>query len=714
MTDPVVNENGIQTVCDSENKKPNIETNCFILIGPKIKGFRITQKMVGPKNKTAFDRDWGWCFLEKKDAEQIAKKYSKQGGEIKVIPFFSETARRKWYGIKLEKNAVNLETKCFFLTQANDDKKKDIAEACDKQGFDISFLDENSAPPDFDQQQQKRFEFLKPQFNEWKSNQNVCDELNKELAALEDEIKQDKNIRLTNPNDWPFKVLGYNNKREIILWHQGNVMPIAVKQLCRRDLQLLMGIELTVSDEAIIQEAHRKGKIYDDKPLKSGVWKIKNNWLIISGKKAAIITENGEFKELKEPIYEDKIIEFETLDWLDWDHFKNSYGIINLENIYTKLFLRISSWNWLEKSMAKYATAFVLLSPLQHAMSWRPWLYLTGAKGTGKSTFFESILQEIYGNMAERLDKTTAYATAQTIGNSGKIAIFDEFEKFSHISQVLELAKVFNKGGNKTSGTPGPSANKYSFYHLAWFGSIYTPKSLSDDSAQESRIIKLELQKLCNAVPLLEKIEDGPKFASEIIAAMISEWKRIEQEAKIITQNRKEISERIPGTDIRTIENFMYASAILNLSTTEIHDVPSWKSNTSEDDGDKVLSAILFSRIRTKDNEYSIISELIRASVSGNSYTRTLLQQNGLSITNTKEGQTFLAVRPKEVLKFLLKEDENFKFLDISAPLGRIEGAEKNINVSFGCQGSPKCIIIPIHHINAICCFDLDLDPKSR
>lgn len=456
-----------------------------------------------------------------------------------------------------------------------------------------------------------------------------------------------------------------------------------------------------------------KEKIYDDKPLKSGVWKFKDKWLVISGKKAAIINEDGLLEDLKEPIFDGKIIEFENTEWIDWNHFKDNFGKITLKSVYQKLFPMVSSWNWLESSMAKYATAFVLLSPLQQAMTWRPWLYLTGAKGTGKSTFFESVLQEIYGNMAERLDKTTAHATAQTIGNTGKIPIFDEFEKYGHLAHVLELAKGFNKGGKKTSGTPGPNSHKYDLFHLAWFGSIYPPKQISDDSAQESRLVKLELKKLQNTTPLLEKIEDGSKIAAEIIAAMINEWMQIEQEAKSISTKRKEIIERLPGTEIRTVDNFMYASAILNLATHEIHDVPDWKTSSSEDDGEKVLSSILNSRIKIDSSEHRMISELVKLAESGDNYARPLLQQHGLSITITREG-TFLAIRTKEVSKYLLKDDEYLKNLDISAPLGRIDGAQKNINVRFGNQGTLKSIIIPMSYINFICGFDQTISDKGN
>ncbi|MEN9344191.1 MAG: hypothetical protein RLZZ453_978 [Chlamydiota bacterium] len=42
----------------------------------------------------------------------------------------------------------------------------------------------------------------------------------------------------------------------------------------------------------LIDAAHQKGFIDDQAPLRAGVWHINKKWLIISGKKAAIVKGN--------------------------------------------------------------------------------------------------------------------------------------------------------------------------------------------------------------------------------------------------------------------------------------------------------------------------------------------------------------------------------------------------------------------------------------
>ena len=151
---------------------------------------------------------------------------------------------------------------------------------------------------------------------------------------------------------------------------------------------------------------------------------------MISGKKAVIIDING-LKQLDYPVFEGKIIKFDSKDWIDWDHFNVVFGKVRLSEIYNKIREKISLWNWAEHSMSDYATAFVFLSVFQHAIAWRPWLHLTGARGTGKSSFFDYIMQPILGVLTQRLDKSTAHAIAQSVGNTTKIPILDNLKKIS-------------------------------------------------------------------------------------------------------------------------------------------------------------------------------------------------------------------------------------------------------------------------------------------
>ena len=62
-------------------------------------------------------------FLDRLDAENIAKKYSKNGKDFKVRSFFSEKAERMWRGTKLEKKAAMLETQYIIKKRAVDESE---------------------------------------------------------------------------------------------------------------------------------------------------------------------------------------------------------------------------------------------------------------------------------------------------------------------------------------------------------------------------------------------------------------------------------------------------------------------------------------------------------------------------------------------------------------------------------------------------------------
>ena len=219
---------------------------------------------------------------------------------------------------------------------------------------------------------------------------------------------------------------------------------------------------------------------------------------------------------------------------------------------------------------------------------------------------------------------------------------------------------------------------------MAWFGSIYLPNRLGQDAAQESRMVKLELKKPRDDTPTLEKEDsiEGRKLAGRIIAAMTSQWNNIEGNAEDMNQRRRDIIETFKkgkqDIEIRTVENFMYASSLLNIVSVGIgdekrYDVPEWAVRTIEDDGDKILAVILSSIIRTASDTYTVRNALAKTKSEQNSFFSQELVKCGIKITRKgEESEPFLAIHCDTVSRYLLKDTE-FKDLAIQAPLERIE-----------------------------------------
>ncbi len=184
------NSEEIQDGEEETTKEKPPEKICYILAGAGTKDLRLSQKNAGKKDLTFFDNDWGWCFQNEEDALKIAEKYTRKGKEIKVSPWFSERAYRKWHGTKSEKRAVGKETKYLISLQDVNEKKKHIVDACNKAGFDISCLYEDSPTEDFSDLEKKTFEFLKKdRFPDWIKDKELCEEFKKEWKDVEEEIK---------------------------------------------------------------------------------------------------------------------------------------------------------------------------------------------------------------------------------------------------------------------------------------------------------------------------------------------------------------------------------------------------------------------------------------------------------------------------------------------------------------------------------------------
>ena len=509
-------------------------------------------------------------------------------------------------------------------------------------------------------------------------------------------------------NELPFHVLGYNSERKVLLWHKGHLMHLQVSQIRADELALIVGPDFEAESlkNKIIEAAHNKGLVDEEDPIKSGLWRIDGEWLLVSGRDSLLIGADGA-KPIDGPVFKNRIIHFERNGWVKTDRI--APGTCSLQETFDSLSKHIGQWAWEHADMADYVTAFVMLAPFQQAMHWRPWLYVTGPTSCGKSAFFENVLEQIYGRLVKKIDKATAHSVAQAVGGTSKILILDEFEKNRHIADIMEVLKLMGRGGSKTSGTPGKSEISYALHHMSWLASIYLPRSLSIDEAQRNRMVRFDLRKQKNGKFLdVLSSEEADSMCANIISSVVSGWEEIQKAATAIERKTGEIIESLDGKiSARTVQNFMYASALLSIVGKGNCTVPEWARQEEIDDGQTIVRTIFNAKIRYDGGEY-LISDLIEIAVGELIPGITLqvrqalnaLRLNGLSVV--RSGTWYVAFHPSSITKTLLRTDDDFKGLDLSAPLERIAGAKKNVKTSWG-EGSRKewCIHVPIE-----CLFD--------
>lgn len=129
--------------------------------------------------------------------------------------------------------------------------------------------------------------------------------------------------------------------------------------------------------------------------------------------------------------------------------------------------MQMISW---ENPLSAYLLAgWCVLAPIGGALIWRPHIWLTGPKGTGKSWIVNSIVRRLMGNLGLHVQSATTEAgIRQTLGHDALAVTFDEAESSSlkgadRIQMVLELMRGASTGGGAKiiKGSASGSARAY-------------------------------------------------------------------------------------------------------------------------------------------------------------------------------------------------------------------------------------------------------------
>lgn len=481
-------------------------------------------------------------------------------------------------------------------------------------------------------------------------------------------------------------ILGYTPDGYIIIWKDGVTSTMKDSELTRKRWALLTGKAYNPKDfydvcDRILLIAHTKGVIYTSSAINMGCWNIKGTTYINNGDQLfRYADQNLKFLPQTLPIIGDKIVALDKPRWIDFTQIDEVTNIEdaknNLHNAIEQLQGILSQWRFTTPEMGKYLSSFIALAPFATLMTWKPLIYLLGRRGVGKTTLLD-VIQLLWGNIAIRLDKATAYSIAQSVGNTGKIPILDEFENDRHLADILNMLKNTNAGGTVTRGTTSKTALTFQISQMFWIASIYTPNTI--DAAISSRMAFFNLEKSTTKELNIPTSEEFGKLQRLIVSSVIPLWDEI---SKGSSQYRKQ-KYLYQVQDGRLIDNYAYAAALLDVANEE-GGMPDYLSETTfEEDEEAILDTILSSKIKYLDFE-GTIAEALTAGES--------LETFGIKKV-THGGQLYLAVKVSSVSRLLLK-DSKYKDIDITASLSRVEGALKNKPIWMN-QRSAKAILIP-------------------
>lgn len=158
-------------------------------------------------------------------------------------------------------------------------------------------------------------------------------------------------------------------------------------------------------------------------------------------------------------------------------------------------------WNWARPDLDPILlTGWIGAAMLGGALPWRPMVYLTGDKGTGKSTL-QSVIKRLFGDSLISTTNTTAAGIYQRIGQDSLPVAIDEFEGRDdnrRAKAILELARQASSGGQGLRGGDKHVGTEFRISNCFLFSSINAPPLEPQDL---SRMALLRLRKIDPSLP---------------------------------------------------------------------------------------------------------------------------------------------------------------------------------------------------------------------
>ncbi len=166
----------------------------------------------------------------------------------------------------------------------------------------------------------------------------------------------------------------------------------------------------------------------------------------------------------------------------------------------TSILETLSTWNWARDIDAMTALGVIGTQMLGGALEWRPTVWITGGKASGKSTF-QTLIKHLHGGekgLVQSNDATKSGLTSR-IGHGSLPVALDELEpgddRSSKEKDIITLARVASSGGQWFRGSSDQKGAGGNVYSTFLFSSILIPGELKPQDL--SRLIILTL----NALP---------------------------------------------------------------------------------------------------------------------------------------------------------------------------------------------------------------------
>jgi putative DNA primase/helicase len=170
----------------------------------------------------------------------------------------------------------------------------------------------------------------------------------------------------------------------------------------------------------------------------------------------------------------------------------------------------LSKLSWERGNSFMFLGGWLGLAPFCGAIEWRPHLWITGSRGTGKSTIMDDIVGPLISGYSKRFEgDTTEAGIRQTIGTDALPVLFDELETERDPRRVQSIIKLFRSASSHNSGpvikgSAGGEAKEFNTRFAAIVSSINVNLAQQQD---ESRFTVASLKKDVNSYEQFRQIQ---------------------------------------------------------------------------------------------------------------------------------------------------------------------------------------------------------------
>lgn len=357
----------------------------------------------------------------------------------------------------------------------------------------------------------------------------------------------------------------------------------------------------------------------------------------------------------------------------------------------------------------KLLVGWLTLAPFCGALKWRPHIWLTGPKGTGKSTILDMIIKPILGERGIFVQgETTAAGIRQKLKADAFPLFFDEAETSNKQSlyrmrQVIELLRQCSSDSDAVTlkGSAGGTAVEYKPSSMACLSSI---RVLLEYEQDISRFSELELVIPQNDNWKTLRVDIGNNitndYGDKLFSLVCSKWNEVE---KLIFDLEDQISDEL--NDRRIAQQYAPLLAgyqILSGEEVDEFDIEltgGRKKKTEEtSDSDEAFQTFCMLEVSIEDdgkNKRAALGWCVRKAMNTDAaMSQELTEHFGIKV----ESDFVYIKNTNPILGTLLKETKWQNVRMLMKALSYLGDVRVDARCRFPDGKFPRCFAIPVGH----------------